>query len=60
MIFPCNIKWNAQLCSTNVENKSSGGFQPVVAVLIRKIVASCVIFSGVFNLRSKDKGNGTQ
>jgi hypothetical protein len=60
MIFLHNIKSNAQLCSTNVENKYSGEIRPVLAVFTWKVVIFCVIYNGDFNLRSKYKENGTQ
>jgi hypothetical protein len=37
-----------------------GEFQAFVAILIPKVVPFCVIFGGVFNLRSKNKENRTQ
>jgi len=42
------------------KNRNFGEFQPVLAVYIRKLVAYCVIFSGVFNLRSEYKENGIE
>jgi len=60
MIFPHIIKWNAQLCSPMLKTKILGGFQKFVADSIGKIIAFCVIFRGVFNLRSMYKENGTQ
>ena len=47
---------NAQLHSANVDKQNIwGGFQPFVAVFIWTIVTICVIFSCVFNLRSKTR-----
>jgi len=37
-----------------------GKFKPVVAVFIRKVLAFCVMFSGDFNLRSKNREIRTQ
>jgi len=43
-----------------LKTKIVGEFQPVLAVFIWKVVIFCVIYNGVFNLRSKYKENWTQ